>query len=58
MDIGKVKTPNKFEYAETDIQNYLGRNLGEPTVGITTHSVRWKIDVRPESRPTWNLSWT
>lgn len=46
--IGEVKTLNKFEYAEDNIREYLGRDLEEPTVGIATDGVRWKLIARPE----------
>lgn len=46
--IGEVKTPNKFEYAEEQIDDYLKSDLEEATVGIVTDGVRWKIKARPE----------
>lgn len=46
--IGEVKTPNKFEYAEEQIEDYLKSDLEEATVGIATDGVRWKIEARPE----------
>jgi hypothetical protein len=46
--IGEVKTPNKFEYAEEQINDYLKSDLQEATVGIATDGVRWKIKTRPE----------
>lgn len=49
--IGEVKTPNKFEYAEKQIEEYLSRDLGEPTVGFATDGVKWKVYARPEKEP-------
>jgi len=46
--IGEVKTPNKFEYAENQIEDYLKSDLEEATIGIATDGVRWKIEARPE----------
>lgn len=46
--IGEVKTPNKFEYAEEQIEDYLKSDLEEATVGIATDGIRWKIEARPE----------
>lgn len=46
--IGEIKTPNKFEYAEQDIINYLESDLGEPTIGFATDGVRWQVRARPE----------
>jgi len=46
--IGEVKTPNKFEYAEEQIEDYLKSDLEEATVGIATDGVRWKVEARPE----------
>ncbi|WP_246989801.1 hypothetical protein [Halorientalis marina] len=49
--IGEVKTPNKFEYGEEQMEDYLKSDLGEATVGITTDGVRWKTEARPEKSP-------
>jgi hypothetical protein len=46
--IGEVKTPNKFEYAEEQMKDYLQSDLEEATVGLATDGVQWKILVRPE----------
>lgn len=46
--IGEIKTPNKFEYAEKQIKNYLRSDLEEATVGVATDGVRWKIEARAE----------
>jgi len=43
-----VKTPNKFEYGEEQIEDYLKSDLGEATVGIATDGIRWKIEARPK----------
>lgn len=51
MVVGEVKTPNKFEYAKTDIEEYLKRDLGEPTVGIATDGVEWQMFARPKKSP-------
>lgn len=46
--IGEIKTPNKFEYAEQDIIDYLKSDLGEPTIGFATDGIRWQVHARPE----------
>jgi hypothetical protein len=46
--VGEVKTPNKFEYAENDIDNYLKKDLNEATVGFATDGVEWAAKARPE----------
>ncbi|SIR60598.1 hypothetical protein [Natronorubrum daqingense] len=45
--IGEVKTPNKFEYAEMDIVEYLKSDLGDPTVAFATDGIKWKVYARP-----------
>lgn len=46
--IGEVKTPNKFEYADEQIQEYLLRDLEEATIGFATDGIQWKVYARPE----------
>ncbi len=46
--IGEVKTPNKFEYAKNDIDNYLKKDLNEAAVGFATDGVEWAVKARPE----------
>lgn len=49
--IGEVKTPNKFEYADEEIKEYLGSDLERATVGFATDGVQWKVHARPEKDP-------
>lgn len=46
--IGEVKTPNKFEYADDQILEYLSRDLEEATIGFATDAVQWRVYARPE----------
>lgn len=46
--IGEVKTPNKFEYAKNDIDNYLKKDLNQAAVGFATDGVEWAVKARPE----------
>ena len=46
--VGEVKTPNKFESAMDDIDEYLGKDLNEAAVGFATDGVEWVVKARPE----------
>jgi hypothetical protein len=49
--VGEVKTPNKFEYADNQIREYLSRDLEEATIGFATDGCTWQAYARPERDP-------
>lgn len=48
---GESKTPNKLQYAQNDVAEYLGKDLDFHAIALLTDGIDWELWIRPENQP-------
>jgi hypothetical protein len=48
---GEAKTPNKLQYARTEVREYLQKDTDFDAIAILTDGIEWELWVRPRNEP-------
>lgn len=48
---GESKTPNKLQYAQNDVAEYLKKDLDFHAIALLTDGIEWELWIRPRNQP-------